>query len=128
MPYPASVDAGLLLPYVDVRSYGAVLNEVKDDTAAIQSAINATSALYSGGTVFIPGIAAVSGSITVPGNVAVIGSGQNSGVKILASFSGAQVFLLNGDFAQVRDMQIAGPTSTFSSNPAADAVLISGAR
>jgi len=124
-----NADGSLKNYYYNVKdpAYGAIVDGSTDDTTAIRAALNAASTA-GGGTVFLSGLAAVSGSITVPNNVTFLGSGQNSGLKILAGFSGAQVLLLNGDFAQVRDMQIVGPTSTYSGNPAANAIQITGAR
>lgn len=128
MPYPPTIDSGINPYYINAKDYGAALNEVNDDTNAIQAAINDAVARFSGGTVVLTGIGLVSAPITVPNNVTLMGVGQNSGLKISASFSGSQVILLNADFAQVRDMQIVGPTVTFGSNPAADAIRINGAR
>lgn len=52
-------------PFTDVRTYGATANGVTDDTAAIQSAINA--AAVAGGTVFFPaGTYLVTGQLVFP--------------------------------------------------------------
>lgn len=39
----------------DIRAYGAVLDGVTDNTAAVQAAVSAALATGGGGTVFIPG-------------------------------------------------------------------------
>src|SRR2546429_5472138 len=110
-------------------AYGAKCDGVTDDTAAIKLAIAAAAVdITYASIVRLPGICAVSSSITVPNNVVLEGVGQNSGLKLTAGFVGTQVLLLNGDFAQVRDMQIVGPTSTYANNPAANAIQIPGAR
>ena len=58
---------------VDVRSFGALIDGVTDDQAAIQAAVDSISA----GVVYIPaGIALGSSRITIPEGVTVMGDGR----------------------------------------------------
>lgn len=111
----------------NVVDFGAKCDGVTDDTSKIKDAV-AAAASRSGGIVLLPGLCAVSSPITLPTNVTLTGAGHGAGLAILAGFSGSNVLLLNGDFAAVRNLQIVGPTTTFSGNPAADAIQITGAR
>jgi hypothetical protein len=73
----------------NVKSYGAVGNGVADDTAAIQSAVNA--ALYStteGGCLFFPaGTYKVTGLINIPQCEGFVIRGSNAGNTIIKQFT-----------------------------------------
>lgn len=65
-------------PWHDIRAYGAVGDNVADDTAAIQAAANALGA--SGGTIYVPsGTYKITGTITIgaasAGAIRVVGEG-----------------------------------------------------
>jgi len=114
-------------PFFNVTSYGAAVDGATNDSAAINSAIAAAGAA-GGGIVFIPGIAAVASPINLNvSNVVLIGNGIGSGLRPLASFSGAQIVNITADFCGVRDMMIAYSASPYSGSPAADGIGINGA-
>lgn len=63
-----------IAPGINIIDYGARGNDSKDDTAAIQAAINAAN---SGDTVFIPdGIYKISGAIAAKSNIKIQGESQ----------------------------------------------------
>jgi|SRR5579859_1791970 len=69
-----------LVGYVTPQDFGAVGNNVADDTTAVQSAINAVSA--SGGTLFIPmGTYKLSSALTGLAGCSILGAGP--GISIL---------------------------------------------
>lgn len=113
-------------PYYNVRQYGALGNGSTDDTAAIQAAVAAAS---SGGIVFFP-----SGTyfVTTPlvlsnPNVQIMGCGIGSIIQAKSGFSGAQLVLCSGNFTGVCNIQLSFNAGPASSNPAADAIKVSGA-
>jgi Pectate lyase superfamily protein len=65
--------------FYNVKAYGAVGNGVADDTAAIQSAINASN---GGAVVFPPGTYAISATLTLPSNTVLQGPGS---ITVLSS-------------------------------------------
>lgn len=65
-------------PWADVRAYGAVGDQVTDDTAACQAAIAAITAIGGGIVYFPPGIYLVTGTLTLSGNIRVIGAGRTA--------------------------------------------------
>ena len=76
----------LPVPHYNVISFGAYGNGIKDDTAAIQVAID--EAMTTGGVVYFPpGIYPISTSLLVQAdNVHLMGTGRNSLIKPNASF------------------------------------------
>lgn len=75
-------------PVHDVRAYGAVGDGTTDDTAAIQSAINAIDTA-GGGVVFIPkGTYKITSALSGVSNITLLGSGRNQSIiKIKDSYS-----------------------------------------
>lgn len=108
-------------------AYGALGDGATDDTTAIQNAINALSS--TGGIVFLPpGVYVISSPLTLANqNVQLWGCGICTIIQPKTSFSGSQIILCSGNFTGVRDMQIAFNAGPYSSNPAADAIKVSGA-
>ena len=63
--------------FFNVKDYGALGNNSSDDTAAIQSAIDAAN--ISGGIVFVPeGIYLISSPLTIYSNIEIMGTGAGS--------------------------------------------------
>lgn len=62
---------------INVKHYGAVGDGVTDDTAAIQAAIDAGTAVY-----FPVGTYIVSNTITIPSNTSIFGHGYGSEIKL----------------------------------------------
>jgi len=109
-------------------AYGAVVNGSTDDISAINAAVTAAGAA-GGGVVYIPGVSAVSAPVTMSSpNVTLVSNGAGGGLRPLPGFSGSQVVLITADFCGVRDMTIAFANTTYSSNPAADGIRITGCR
>ena len=115
--------------YYNVKDQGAVGNGTNDDTSAIQNTINLANA--SGGVVFLPaGKYLISTPLTMSSsNVTMQGtSGQGSVIQPSGTFSGAQVILMSADFTSIRDITIAYANTTYSGNPVATGIQITGAR
>lgn len=105
-------------------AYGATGNGSTDDTAAIQSAINAAT---TGGVVAFPPATYLlnSSPLTVTTNgVSLAGVGQGASTLLIgASFSGtAAVNVTGANDVAISGLWIKGNSSTYSSNPAADAI------
>ena len=116
---------------VSATDYGATGNGTTDDTAAIQSAVNALSS--TGGTVYLPagsyllngssGISIATGAITLRGAGA-----EATKILIGSGFSGTSAITVTAANAQVLDLSVSGNSSTTTSNPAAHGITVSGAR
>lgn len=110
--------------YFNVLAYGAKADGVTDDTAAVQSAVNA--AAVGGGTVFFPATCGITAPISVTtDNVGFLGVGGLSGLKTLAGFVGAAMIVCSGSSTRrfsCSNMAFSGPSGTYSSNPAADGI------
>lgn len=113
----------------NVKDYGALGNNVADDTTAIQNACNAAA---NGGTVYFPpgNYLVNSAQITVSHVGTVLrGSGaENTFINIGSSFTGASVFNLTANTCEVTEMTIQGANSTTTSNPVADAIQVNAVR
>jgi len=111
--------------YFNARQYGAKGDGSTDDTTSIQNAINAAS---SGGIVFFPaGTYKVSSPININHQgIRLFGTGLGSLISISASFSGANVFNITSNFCAIEKLSIQGTSGTYSSNPSADAIQITG--
>lgn len=111
---------------VNVKDHGATGNGSTDDAAAIASAITTLGA--TGGTLYFPpGTYLVNSgstlSITTPVNV--MGAGRvATSIRIGSSFAAAQLFSVTSDNVQFNNIQIRGNSSTTTSNPVADGILV----
>lgn len=111
--------------YFNVLQYGATGNGSTDDTSAIQSAINAAS---GGGVVFFP---PGTYKITTPLSMShqgtrLLGTGLLSIIQPSSGFSGANMITITANFCGVAGFSIQYANPTYSSNPTADAIQITG--
>src|SRR2546429_7922312 len=124
-----NADGSLKNHFANVKdpAFGAVGDNVTNDTAAIQAAID--SLAVTGGIVFFPpGTYDVSSPLTIASqNVRLVGTGAGSIIQPKNTFSGSQIILLSDNFTGVSNMQIAFFSGPYSGNPAADAIKVSGA-
>jgi hypothetical protein len=121
--------------WLNVRSpayaTGAKGDGVADDTAALQAALAAVPA--SGGVVYLPagnyllnGTAAL--TLATAGTV-LRGAGADATKLVIGgSFTGTSAVSITAYNCEVADLSIVGASTTTTSNPAADAIKISGAR
>lgn len=112
--------------YYNVKHYGAAGNGSTDDTSSIQSAISAAS---GGGIIFFPpGTYKVSSPIALSSTgLTLQGSGTTATIlQISGTFSGASVINITSSFSAVRELSIEGASGSYGSNPAADAIQITG--
>jgi hypothetical protein len=111
-----------------MQDYSAKGDGVTDDTAAIQSAINALGS--QGGEVFLPpGNFLLNGSsplnLTAP--ITLRGSGHGATtIRIGAGFTGTSAITVSSDDCMIQGLQIRGASSTTTSNPACHGVTATG--
>lgn len=111
--------------------YNATANGTADDTAAIQSAINALSS--SGGVVYLPtGTYLLGGSSALSlASSGVMLSGDGMGatiIKIGSSLTATEAIAVSADRCQVSRLSLIGASSTIASNPACNGIEITGSQ
>ena len=101
---------------LNIKSFGAALNGVTDDTAAWAAAINAMNTITAGGGLAViympPGVSYVNGAALpyIKTNGAIVGSGPaQSRVQMGPAYSGT-LFGWSGNAWQGQSLQVAGPT------------------
>lgn len=116
--------------YYNVKTYGAKGDGTTDDASAIAAAISAAGS--AGGTIYFPpGTYNIKSPITITNSgVALVGSGvQASIIQPDAAFTGAAAIILTGaNFCKIQDLSFIGISSTYSSNPACDAIQLNHAQ
>jgi hypothetical protein len=112
--------------FANVQQYGATGNGSTDDTTAIQNAINALAS--TGGVVFFPyGTYLISSPLTLSNaSIQLRGTGQSSLLQPSSSFSGAQIINITANFCAVTDLAMQYANATYSSNPSANGIQITG--
>ena len=115
--------------WYNVLAYGADPTGGTDFTTAGNDALTASS----GQTVYLPaGTYLMNGSTALAmatAGVTLRGDGPGATIiKIGSSFSAAEVFDVTAGYCEIRDLSIVGASSTTTSNPACDAILLQGGR
>src|SRR5712672_460311 len=126
MPLNPSIANSLVVNATDV-AYGADKTGKADSTTAILSACVAAN----GGPVFLPsGIYKVSSPLllSVVGTQLWGAGAQSTILQPSASFLGSNVINITANYCGVRDLSINGISANYASNPAADAIQITGAQ
>ncbi len=103
-------------------------SSASQNNTAIAAAITAITP--SGGIIFVPpGTYKIATPISISAaNITLAGSGAGTILQPTANFSGSQIILITADFCSVRDLTIAYANTTYSANPAADGIRITGCR
>ena len=111
-------------------AYGAKGDGVTNDTTAIQAAISAAQNAGGGVVLLPPGTYLVSSSFTISvAGVVLMGSGRlATTIQPTPTFVGTQIINITADFCGVRDLTIAYANTTYSSNPTANGIQVTGAR
>src|SRR5260370_33593079 len=110
-------------------AYGAKLDNTTDDATAINAAIAAAGAA-GGGRVFIsaPFKFGAPLVLNLPGVLLEGPMGQAATGPATSGFTGANLVNITADFCGLKNLTLAGASTTYSSNPAADGIQITGAR
>src|SRR5205814_7233711 len=117
----------------NVKDYGALGNNVANDTTAVSNAIAAAVASPYGGIVYFPPgqylINSGTGFSIGTASVTIAGAGpESSSIVIGSGFTGTSLFSFTKDNGAVRDISIDGANqSSTTSNPVAHAVTVTGA-
>jgi pectate lyase-like protein len=109
--------------FLNLLDAGADPTGVADSTTAINNAFKTY------GKWWLPsGTYKITGPINITkNNSSLQGSGFSTILAPSVTFSGANMINITGSFCDVSDLQFAYANTTFSSNPAADAIQITGA-
>lgn len=103
---PGAGGATPLLPWIDVRTYGAVGDGIADDTAAIQAAIAAAEAVQ--GTVYLPPGDYVVDQLTMTSVLVFLGAGRNKS-RLFAKTGAASPLLdidVSDGLVELRDFSV----------------------
>lgn len=107
-------------PWVDVKGYGAVGDNVTDDTTAIQNALTAAGALTYGGAVYLPpGNYKVTATLTIPAKVRFMGAGREITTLTFTNTTTAGLSCRKNNFI-IEDMTLVGPTTPLSGSNGID--------
>lgn len=98
------------LPWINVKSYGATGDGLRDDTTAIQAALTAADAAGSGTVAFPSGSYKVTSPLVIGGLTTLIGTGLY-GSKIMKTHTG-DCFQINGNYIHFIDMSIHADVAT----------------
>jgi hypothetical protein len=107
-----NVPGGAVVPsdWFNVKVYGAVGNGTTDDTAAIQTAINAMPS--AGGIVYLPtGTYRITSALTIKSDIFLRGAGANATILKQTSTTAHGVYALTARRMSFEDLQILGPGS-----------------
>lgn len=111
---------------LDTAVGGGAVSGASDVTSVFNAAVAGSKVSVPGGTYQLNGSSTV-GLSTAATAFAGDGIGPTL-VKLGSSFSAAQAFLLSANTCSLKDMKIAGASSTTTSNPAAKGVKVTGAQ
>ena len=103
-------------PWADVKAWGAVCNNVTDDTAAIQSAIASMNA--GGGTVYFPpGACKITSTLFITGSVCLVGTNANaSSIQAQADFPAID-FSAAVSYGCIEKLSVFGYVNNAATNP-----------
>lgn len=114
----------------NVKDYGAVGNNVADDTAAVQATVTAAGAAGGGQVYFPPGTYRLNSSAPINNTadgITFMGSGvSNSNLSIGPGFTGSAAITNTGNYFTVQNMSVIANSSTTTSNPAAHGIVSTG--
>jgi hypothetical protein len=119
-----------VLPYANVKLYGAKGDGVTDDTAAIQAAVNASDGVF-----FPTGTYLVSSAINLKTNSNVFGEGASSVILYTGTAASQGALYVNSgsatafvDNVTIRDLKVLGRVSTLGFNEFIHNISLSGVR
>lgn len=117
-------------PWIDAKAYGAVGDGVTDDTASLQLAINALTAVATHATLFIPaGTYKVTSTLTLPymQQKRILGAGQNASILSATMTNSPILKTLYEDThtIEVSDLGLHFATQRSAANTAAFGIMFS---
>ena len=101
--------ASKLKDAVSVKDFGAMGDNVTDDTAAIQAALN--SCIYGGKVILLPGTYKT-GSLTFPSGVGLVGDGAYASTLMYTGVSGTLAFMNSASFVKNLKLTASTPQNT----------------